>query len=324
VNDERRRTAGTASRPAGDRGETVSSDAIEDRLDSARPADAGVRPASPATRAEFAPDLGVLRAMSTAVPGALPIAVNGIRVAASIRPRKFVIAGGDDMPVTMPRTAFQVVYPDCTAMIDGGLDKTTHDSFSPDKPEPYFPEAFAKLARALDAARLIVVTHFHADHVAGILSAANFTELARKTIIASETARCLVETPHRPHLKLSPEAVAHFIVLDYPAYYPVAPGIVLIKAPGHSPDSQMVFIRLQSGREILHSVDSAWIMDNILELKGKAAPWVKEDVPAIMAQLRWLKRVHETDKNVTILVTHDDKHFDALAEAGKIGNELKL
>ena len=39
------------------------------------------------------------------------------------------------------------------------------------------------------------------------------------------------------------------------------------------------------GREILHSVDSAWIYDNIVQLKPKAAPWVKEDVPAIMAQL---------------------------------------
>jgi len=297
----------------------VSSDVIEDRLDSA-----SVRPAGPAARPDFAPDLGIVRAMSTVLPGALPLAVNGIRVAASIRPRKFVIAGGDETPVTMPRTAFQVVYPDCCVMIDSGLDQATHDSFSPDKPEPYFPDQFAKVARALDAARLIVVTHFHADHVAGVLTATNFTSLARKTILTTETARCLVETPHRPHLKLSPQAVANFIVLDYPVCYPVAPGLVLLKAPGHSPDSQMVFIRLQSGREILHSVDSAWIMDNILELKGKAAPWVKEDVPAVMAQLRWLKRVHETDKNVTILVTHDDEHFDAVATSGRIGTELKL
>ena len=273
---------------------------------------------------EFNPDLATLRAMSVVLPGALPIAVNGIRVAASIRPRKFVIQGGDDTPVTMPRTAFQVVYPDCSVMIDSGLDKATHDSFSPDKPEPYFPEAFATLARALDAARLIIITHHHADHVAGVLTAANFRELARKTVITSETARCLVETPHRPHLKLAPAAIADFIALDYAACYPVAPGIVLIKAPGHSIDSQMVFIALQSGKNILHSVDSAWIMDNILQLKGKAAPWVKEDVPAVMAQLRWLKSVHETDNTITILVTHDDQHFDAVTNSGAVGATLAL
>ena len=274
--------------------------------------------------ADFSPDLATIRAMSTVLPGALALAVNGVRVAASIRPRKFVIEGGDDTPVTMPRTAFQIVYPDCSVMIDSGLDEATHASFSPDKPEPYFAEQFAKLQRALAKARLIVLTHHHADHVAGVLCAPNFSELAGKTIITMGVADCMINTPHRPHLKLAPQALERFIVLDYPQYYPVAPGIVLIQSPGHSPDSQMVFIRLQSGREILHSVDSAWIMDNILELKGKAAPWVKEDVPAVMGQLRWLKHVHETDKNVTILVTHDDKHFDAITAAGKIGAELKL
>ena len=153
---------------------------------------------SPATREKsFDADLSVIRAMSTALPGALPVGVNGVRVAASIRPRKFVIAGGDDSPVTMPRTAFQVTYPDCTVMIDSGLDKATHDSFSPDKPEPYFPEEFARLERALNAARLIVLTHHHADHVGGIVTASNFAALAAKTIITMDVADCLMNTPHR-------------------------------------------------------------------------------------------------------------------------------
>jgi len=274
--------------------------------------------------ADFRPDLAAIRAMSAVLPGALPLAVNGVRVAASIRPRKFVIEGGDDTPVTMPRTAFQIVYPDCSVMIDSGLDEATHASFSPDKPEPYFAEQFAKLQRALARARLIVLTHHHADHVAGVLCAPNFSELAGKTIITMGVADCMINTPHRPHLKLAPQALERFIVLDYPQYYPVAPGVVLIQSPGHSPDSQMVFIRLQSGREILHSVDSAWIMDNIMEVKGKAAPWVKEDVPQVMAQLRWLKAVAETEKNITILVTHDDELFDRQTRNGTIGRELAI
>jgi glyoxylase-like metal-dependent hydrolase (beta-lactamase superfamily II) len=273
---------------------------------------------------DFRPDLAAIRAMSRVLPGALPLAVNGVRVAASIRPRKFVIEGGDDTPVTMPRTAFQIVYPDCSVMIDSGLDKATHDSFSPDKPEPYFAEQFARLERALGNARLIVLTHHHADHVAGVLCAANFAELAGKTVITMDVADCLMNTPHRPHLKLAPPALERFIVLDYPQYYPVAPGVVLIRSPGHSPDSQMVFIRLQSGREILHSVDSAWIMDNITQSKGKAAPWVKEDVPAVMAQLRWLNSIAATEENITILVTHDDELFERLTRNGSIGGELAI
>ena len=274
--------------------------------------------------ADFRPDLAAIRAMSAVLPGALPLAVNGVRVAASIRPRKFVIEGGDDTPVTMPRTAFQIVYADCSVMVDSGLDEATHASFSPDRPEPYFAEQFARLQRALAKARLIVLTHHHADHVAGVLCAPNFPELAGKTIITMGVADCMINTPHRPHLKLAPQALERFIVLDYPQYYPVAPGVVLIRSPGHSADSQMVFVRLQSGREILHSVDSAWIMDNVMEVKGKAAPWVKEDVPAVMAQLRWLKAVAETEKNITILVTHDDELFDRQTRNGTIGEELAI
>ena len=267
----------------------------------------------------FAPDLAAIRALAGVLPGPPPVAVNGIRVAASIRPRKFVIQGGDDTPVTMPRTAFQLVYPDGTVMIDSGMDKGTHDSFSPDKPEPYYADAFAKLERALDAARLIILTHFHADHVAGVVMAKNFSALAAKTIATSLTLDLMMTSPHRPHLKISEAQAGQFIALDYAELYPVAPGVVLIKAPGHSPDQQMVYARLQSGREILHSVDSAWIYDNILQLRPKAAPWVKEDVPAIMAQLAWLKALHDTEPNLTILVTHDDARFDALAKSGLIG-----
>ncbi len=272
----------------------------------------------------FDVDLAVIRRMATVLPGALPVAVNGVRVAASIRPKKFVIAGGDDTPVTMPRTAFQVVYPDCTLMLDSGFDKATHDSFSPDKPEPYFPEQFVKLERALNAARLIVLTHHHADHVGGVVTASNFTTLAGKTVITMDVADCLMNTPHRPHLKLTQAAIERFIVLDYPRYYPVAPGMVLIRSPGHSTDSQMVYMRLQSGREILHSVDSAWNLENVLQVKGKAAPWVKEDVPAVIGQLRWLKNVHETESNLTVLITHDDDLFARVTTSGVVGAELAV
>ena len=268
----------------------------------------------------FDVDLSVVRKLAGVLPGPKPLSLNGVRVAASVRPHKVVIEGGGDAPITMPRVAFQIVYPDCTVMIDSGLDKGTHESFGGE--EPYFPDEFAKLQRALDAARLIVLTHHHADHVAGVVTAPNFAELAAKTVITMDTADCMMNTPHRSHLKLNQDAIDQFIVVDYPKYHPVAPGVVLIRSPGHSTDSQMVYIALQSGREILHSVDSAWVLENILQVKGKAAPWVKEDVPAVMGQLRWLNGLHQNEKNVTILVTHDDALFNTLTQGGVLGREL--
>jgi glyoxylase-like metal-dependent hydrolase (beta-lactamase superfamily II) len=277
------------------------------------------------TEVPFAADLATIRRLAGLLPGQLPIAVNGIRVAASIRPKRFVIEGGDDTPVSMPRTAFQAVYSDGAVMIDSGLDQETHDSFSTsDKREPYFPEAFAKLQSALNAARMIVLTHFHADHVAGVTRASNYKDLAAKTIVSAETAKCLLTTPHRPHLAMSAEQVSRLNIIGYDRYHAVAPGMVLIKAHGHSADHQMVYIALQSGREILHSVDVGWVLENIRQIKGKAAPWVKEDVPAVIGQLRWLNHVHLHEPNVTLLVTHDDGLFTSATKAGHLGSELKV
>lgn len=272
----------------------------------------------------FAADLSAIRRLAGVLPGAWPVAVNGIRVAASIRPRRVVIGGGGDTPVTMPRTAFQVVYPDATVMIDSGLDRETHDSFStPGKREPYFPEEFSKLQQALNAARMIVLTHFHADHAAGVTQADNFDDLAAKTFISVATAQCLLNTPHRPHLRMPAERLNKFMIFDYGDYYPVAPGMVLIRAHGHSADHQMVYIALQSGREILHSVDVGWVLDNIVEVTGKAAPWVKEDKGAVLGQLRWLNAILRNERNISLLVTHDDALFEAAIKDGTIGGDLK-
>jgi glyoxylase-like metal-dependent hydrolase (beta-lactamase superfamily II) len=273
---------------------------------------------APADEVPFAVDLAELRRLAGVVPGSLPMAVNAVRFAASIRPRKFVIEGGDETPVTMPRTAFQLVYPDGNLMLDAGMDKATHDSFG--EGEPFYPEEFTKLQRALDDARIIILTHYHADHVAGILQAPNFTELARKTIATRATFDLMKTSPHRPHLRLSDERARQLIVVDYDVYYPAAPGLVLFKAAGHSPDMQMAYFRLKSGQEFLHSVDAAWHMDNIRQIRGKAAPWVKEDAPAIRGQLRWLNWLNSAEPNVIVLVTHDNERFEELSERGVLGN----
>jgi glyoxylase-like metal-dependent hydrolase (beta-lactamase superfamily II) len=272
-----------------------------------------------AAQGTFNPDLAAIRKLALSMPGPLPTALNNVNVAASIRPRKLAIEGGDDSAVTMPRTAYQVVYPDGPVMIDSALDIETHGSFRPDKPEPYFPDDFARLKKALDTARLIVLTHFHADHVAGVLTAPNADELARKTIATRQTLQLMMDAPHRPHLKLAARQAGLFNGIEYSGAKVIAPGLVLIEAPGHSADMQMVYIRLASGREYLHSIDAAWIVDNITERKGKAAPWVKEDKGLVSAQLNWLHGLAASDPGLAVLVTHDQAQFDQLRRSGECG-----
>lgn len=264
-------------------------------------------------------DLSRIRALVAAQPGPLPVAINAVRVAMSVRPNKFVIEGGDETPTRMPRTAFQLVYPEHTVMLDSGLDQETHDSFAKGEKEPYFPDEFVKLMRALNQAGAIILTHYHADHVGGIVTAPNRATLARKTFVTRHTARLMVETPHRPNLAQNEEQMRDFILFDYEEHYPIMPGVVMIKTPGHSEDSQMVFIRLQDGREYLHSVDTVWNMQNIIEMKGKAAPWVTENKAQINIQLKWLNSLLTDEPDLTILVTHDDDQLARVMADGRVG-----
>ena len=64
-------------------------------------------------------------------------------------------------------------------------------------------------------------------------------------------------------------------------------------------------------------------MDNIRAVKGKAAPWVKEDVPAVMAQLAWLNGLTQREPSLNILVTHDGELLDRMIARGVVGSELK-
>jgi glyoxylase-like metal-dependent hydrolase (beta-lactamase superfamily II) len=176
---------------------------------------------------------------------------------------------------------------------------------------------------ALLNARFIVVTHEHGDHVAGVVRTPDFDALAPKTILTRTQIDTLLNNPQMPEIRLTPEKAKRFIVLDYDKYYPVAPGMALIRAPGHTPGSQMIYVVLRSGREYLFAGDVAWHMDGVRQNKGKNAPWIKEG-EAILPELAWLHRLDATEKNLTIVISHDEDQRRADIARGLLGDGLDL
>jgi glyoxylase-like metal-dependent hydrolase (beta-lactamase superfamily II) len=117
--------------------------------------------------------------------------------------------------------------------------------------------------------------------------------------------------PQMPEIKMTDDLAKRFIVIDYDMYYPLAPGMALIKASGHTPGSQMVYVALESGREYLLIGDATWHMDGVRLMKGKDAPWVTEDQAAVLAQLTWLNGLSRTAPNLVIVASHDEEqHLD--------------
>ena len=100
-----------------------------------------------------------------------------------------------------------------------------------------------------------------------------------------------------------------YIVIDYQSYVPVTPGIVLIKAPGHTPEHQMVYVRLA----YLFIGDIGWTLDNVKELKllpEATMQRIGEFAPALMFELSWIKEVMDHE-GLIVIPSHDDRLLTA-------------
>jgi len=257
------------------------------------------------------------------IPGKPPLRINVLKFAESRRTKNFSVKGAPNEPSVQARTVFQVVYADGYVMVDSGMDQQVHNFFGRGVVEPYDADAAKQVERAVRGARAILVTHEHGDHVAGVIHTQFANELASKTILTRTQVQTLLTNPQMPEIKLTPEAAARYNVVDYDQYLPFGSGVVLIKAPGHTPGSQMIYVTLASGREYLLIGDTAWHMDGVRSVKGKDAPWIQEDENALAAQLSWLNGLYKSEKNLLIVASHDDEERMDLIKRGMLGNRLE-
>jgi glyoxylase-like metal-dependent hydrolase (beta-lactamase superfamily II) len=264
-----------------------------------------------------------VRRAASLIPGRRPVRINFLKFAESRRTKNFSVKDAPATPSIQARTAFQVMYPDGSVMVDAGMDLTVHKFFGRGVEEPYFPDAARQVEQAVARARFIVVTHEHGDHVAGVIHTPTAAQLAPKTILTRTQVQSLVASPQMPEIKLTDDLARRFIVVDYDKYYPLAPGMVLIKAAGHTPGSQMVFVALESGREYLLIGDATWHMDGVRLMKGKDAPWVTEDQPAVLAQLTWLNGLSRTASNLVVVASHDEEQHAELVQKGLLSSRLE-
>jgi glyoxylase-like metal-dependent hydrolase (beta-lactamase superfamily II) len=278
---------------------------------------------TPAQGRTWTASIADIRRVAALVPGRRPLRLNMQKYAESRRTKNFSVKGAPAEPSVQARTAFQVVYADGTVMVDAGMDRQVHAYFGRGVEEPYDDAAAAQVQRALDAAKLIVVTHEHGDHVAGVIRAANASTLAARTLLTRTQLDGLMTRPQMPAIKVSPELASRFVVIDYDQYYPLAPGMTLIKAAGHTPGSQMVYVALESGAEYLLIGDATWHMDGVRLMRGKDAPWITEDQPAVMDQLRWLNALMRDEPKIVVIASHDDEQHRDLLRRGAINVGLQ-
>src|SRR5262249_3277475 len=214
-------------------------------------------------KSDYVLEFAEIRRLAGSLPGELPQRVNNEQVAEAAVPEGAVFAGRS-LRAQHPMThgAYQVVYGDGSyVLIDSAFDA---DALHVMNPGTAFSEsAWDAIQRALAEAKKIVITHEHPDHIGGIARFKDPDKLVGRLVLNKE------QLGNGPALTLAkfPDSLAKAVTpIEYERYYALAPGVVLIRAPGHTPGSQMVYVRLEGGRELLFVGDVAWHMDQIREL----------------------------------------------------------
>jgi len=267
------------------------------------------------------PPLSEIRALAASSGQPLPVEIRALKVVDMTLPRLVVMAGQGPGTQEMVGYTYQVVYADGrTEIIDAVPGPKAAQALGPG---PRVNEdAYARQEEAMRKAEHIVITHEHFDHASGISDSPFLAEIAPKVAM----------TPEQLHGKaadqagFTPEIVQRLTPLKYDRLHLLSPGVVLVKAPGHTPGSQMVYVRLADNREYLFVGDIAWNMSNIRvpRTSPRAVTWVMpEDGPAIADQLRYLHGVLEKEPNVHLVVAHDPVLLDEYLRSGVLGAGLK-
>ena len=183
--------------------------------------------------------------------------------------------------------------------------------------EKYLPSAQQRVEHWMARAGLILFTHEHFDHMgglvaalhrpggAGLLAKARFNpgQLPPAPLAATLDWPRGLALP-RPSLGSGPQAVA--------------PGLVVFPSPGHTPGSQMIYLRLENGREYLFTGDTATLTVNWREQRARSrllsqfASHPAEDREAV---LRWLATVAAWHREAPGMVIVPGHEWDALDQS---------
>ncbi len=268
-----------------------------------------------------------VRAMAAAMPGERPQSLHVMKILESAGPLRNYVAVDDSTRVAGCFPVFQIRWRDRWIVVDAALDSLEITrTYGARALSQFHQDRYDRLELALRDAERIVLTHEHVDHAVGIERGPYFATVAPKTLLTEEQIASLRDPKARGIIRLAPDSAAAFPVLRYGLLYPLAPGVVLIKAPGHTPGSQFVYVQLASGKEILIAGDLVWQHEGLTQNAQKPESTSRslgEDRDAIQPELDWVRKLWQGGE-VAVVLSHDGRLLDSLVASGVLVSDFDL
>ncbi len=230
-----------------------------------------------------------------------------------------VQGGGASKDFARTRASFQLNGPAGSVIIDSTMDKEIAAKAQRGDGATFDEAAYGRVISAMGVAAHVAVTHEHIDHIGGVLRFPSPERLAERLVLTKQQFEGL---EHSKGIAIPPAyaAMAH---LDLTAPTRIAPGVVMIPAPGHSPGSAMFYVRLADGHEVLFLGDVAWAISNV-RTPAMRPRFVEqffmapENRAEVGDEIRALYDLSKAEPGLVMIPAHDDAYIGELITSGLI------
>lgn len=277
---------------------------------------------SPTEGTPYSIDIAKVRELANSIPGEKPSDVRYEHVMDFQFAEAMVVAGDPWKWTPISVYSWQLVYPHKTIIVDTAMNREIA------KPEFLVPmyndTAYQRMQQAMDKASMIVLTHEHMDHIGGLAASPHLAALmpaVRLTVEQLDNRKGMAPAV------LPMDVVTGYQPIHYDQMMALAPGVVLIKSPGHTPGSQMVYVQRADGRELLLMGDVSWHMRNIDLVRERPLFMtliVGEDRAQVMGEFQALHDLHVAEPKLNLVPGHDGDVVRALTAEGVVSQGFKL
>lgn len=235
-----------------------------------------------------------LRKLAGSMPGVRPASVTYELAAYRLLPGNLLVAGSGLKRKLVGVMAWRLEVPGGKpVMIDTGIqpkDADVSDSSG------FHADAQHRIERSMSESGLVLLTHEHLDHAGGVMALAVGSPV-RNSVRLNQGQAMAAGLSGTDTLPGAREPFA------------VAPGIVVIPAPSHTPGSQLIFVVLGDGTELLFVGDVASFTQNWTEQRARSRLVsqyiISEDRDAVYAWLGTIAALKRTDPALVVVPGHD-------------------